>query len=807
MITWPLDRQGYVCHYMAAGPMTEPLGEAAPAIGQLRGEIWLRERIARHEPVDATAPIRAGENGRLGCPWRFVGGRDGAFVNLSAFYPRICRARFDAVADIVSPADMTVDAVVWSFAAVDVYLNGARLGGIERPAYKPISRAALKLRLRAGENRVYMACETLGVRDTRSIVALQIPAGGEALRVALPDASFAGEVAPALAFLEDAAPEGNQMRFARPAPRGTLMSYQGGSEPDYAKARIPTIWRDVSGLESVLLRRGEPWVTLEISIPGGALRRRYERTEQVAPQRVLPVPGFEENRLLIMNRIADVESLNRDGAFGFPIANLIARRALGRVAQGDSGLFEDMLALIEQRVDCADFLVCGLLRYLKSWPVEGELAQRVRHALTGFRYWMDMDGADGMCFWSENHSLMFYIDAMLAGELYPDDWFPLAKRSGRKLTDWGRERVEHWLDDVEANGFEEFLSGVYMCVTFAALLNVIDYGGEVLSARAARVADGLLGRLALHAWKGGFIAPMGRTYREALYPFAQGVMALVNLIDPAQPWSYGEGWLGFLANSRYRIPEDLKKLIDAPAGISYVTGNARVTLEKHEDWCLTSVACPGEPFRRWENTALDGAAGEGDVKSWNERFHGTTCFQPGVYGYQQHLWYAALDGAAVVFVNHPGATSEDGDMRPGYWHGNGVFPALMQRGNMLGMIYRIPREHPIHFIHAYVPECRFDEVICRDNWLFLRRGAGYIGLWTSVPMEPWEGLNRRCERRAWGSDIAALCVCGGRDYGTMADFIGSCTDLGPVYDSAIATLTAGDFALAYRAGEDRTQYL
>ena len=90
----------------------------------------------------------------------------------------------------------------------------------------------------------------------------------------------------------------------------------------------------------------------------------------------------------------------------------------------------------------------------------------------------------------------------------------------------GYELVAQWLDDVERHGFEEFLSAVYMCVTFAVLLSVIDFGPEVLSARAKRVADRLLGMLALHTFKDGLIAPMGRCTGACCIPF------------PAGPWRW-----------------------------------------------------------------------------------------------------------------------------------------------------------------------------------------------------------------------------------------------------------------------------
>lgn len=819
MTTWTLDEQGYVCHWLVAGPALEEgpdasaanipapragrPGEAAPegARDQFSLEIALRSRIAAPADLPPEAlRVDPAVPGRLGLPWRFMGGRDGAFVNLSDFYARPCRVRFDAMTRVLAPADMTLDAVIWSYAAAAVYLNGAYVGGIDAPAYKPIRRSALRLSLRAGENAIYVACEALGVRDTRSVAALQFPSGGEALRVSPPGAEG---VAPALALLEGARPDGDGLRLPSPAPAGTRLRLAGGFEPDYAKAVLPPAWTDVSGLTALPLPPDAPWATLEVPTPLGPLARRFERTERILPQYTRPVPDIGANRLLIQRRIAAVESLNR-GGFGFPLSNILARKAVGLSTEKDDALLEETLELIDRRVDCADFMVCALVRYLREYPVSDALAARVRAVLLNWRYWMDMEGSDGMCFWSENHALMFYSCAMFCGGMYPDDRFPRAGMTGRELSAWGRKRVLEWLDDVERWGFEEFLSAVYMCVTFAALINLIDYAEPEISARAARLTDGLLERLALHTWKGGFIAPMGRVYRGALYPFSQGVMALMNLIDPAQPYDFGEGWLGFYATSKYRPPEGLAEKMAAPASLSYVTGNARIVLEKREDWCLTSVAIPREPFERWPREGLE-ADSHGAVKAWNERFHGTTRFVPGGWGYQQHLWYAALDGAAVAFVNHPGAASEEGDMRPGYWHGNGVFPALRQQGGTLGMIYRIPQAHPLRYVHAYFPKCRFDAFRRQGNWLLAGKGRGYIGLWLSAPVRPWSGVNFDCEWRAYGDDVAGLCVCGGREFESLDAFAVHCRGLSPEYKDGV--LAAGAFRMEYAPGEDDTQYL
>ena len=351
---------------------------------------------------------------------------------------------------------------------------------------------------------------------------------------------------------------------------------------------------------------------------------------------------------------------------------------------------------------------------------------------------------------------------------------------------------------------------MYASVTFAALMNVIDFGDE-LSSRAAKVMDHLLELMAIHTFKDGVIAPMGRVYRNALHPFMAGALCLMNLADPSRPWSFGEGWLGYYAGSAYPLPSRLKRLMDEPVSTRYTTGNAMVVLEKNESWCLTSVESPRRDpaFRRWVNETLLPEADQHThafTKSFNERFHGTTCFEPGVYGYQQHMWHAALDGAAAVFANHPGSMSEFGDMRPGYWHGNGVMPAVQQEHGVLGAVYRIPDNHPLHYTHLYAPLCRFDEHrFTEDGWLFLRKSSGYLGVWCSGKMEPFDNMNSDCEWRTFGDDIAYLVVCGGREDTDFDAFIRRARAERPAFDGS--TLTSVSVTVRHEFHEDHTQYL
>ncbi len=100
-----------------------------------------------------------------------------------------------------------------------------------------------------------------------------------------------------------------------------------------------------------------------------------------------------------------------------------------------------------------------------------------------------MEGMDAMCFWSGNHAMMFYSCAMFAGEMYPEDYFPRAGMTGRQLSAYGKEKLLDWLEDLETYGYEEFLSAVYMCVTFAALLNLVNFAEPEILERATKLCN------------------------------------------------------------------------------------------------------------------------------------------------------------------------------------------------------------------------------------------------------------------------------------------------------------------------------
>ncbi len=147
-------------------------------------------------------------------------------------------------------------------------------------------------------------------------------------------------------------------------------------------------------------------------------------------------------------------------------------------------------------------------------------------------------------------------------------------------------------------------------------------------------------------------------------------------------------------------------------------------------------------------------------------------------------------------------------MRPGYWFGNGVMPALAQEGNLLGAVYHIPEEHPIHFTHAYFPSPKFSETIISGNWLFGSKAGGFVALWCSSTLEPVDDQLFECEYRTYGDDIAYFCVCGGnQEFKSLAQFSAYAENLRPVFDKKQRILTAGPLKVEFTNNNDKTQYI
>ena len=730
------------------------------------------------------------------------------FVDRSSFYSTLNRIRMIAATTLVSDREMDTEAVLWTYMATGVYVNGSLAAETEHPVYKPIESKKFHIHLKEGRNDIVFLSDNLGVRDTRNMLAFQILRGTEHITTTIPDEAREAEYSEYSEFLDGVEIGDGTLVFPSAAPKGTILSYSPETI-DFTKLEVLRKRVDISGKSDVTIPEGIEHCSL--ILPGG-MTRRFEFERRINPH-FLPIRDtWKEHFADIMKEIADTELLDR-GEHGFAVFTLLARKYLGIEKGNEKELILNDLSLINKRFDCSDFLMCGLLRYIHEYGLPEDLKAEAKNAILNYRYWMTMKGADGMCFWSENHSLMFWFSACDAGLMYPDELFPRTGMTGKELHEYGERRVDEWLDDVLSHGYEEFLSSTYMSVTLAVLLNVIDYTKPEISEKARKAVDRILEMLSISTFKGAVIAPMGRVYRGVIHPYNECVAAWINAIDETAPHAYGEGWLSFLASSSYTFPEGLKKLMDENISTKYSTGNALVSVEKNESYILTAVESPREDegFVRWRNSFNDenvDAENNLFVKSLNECFHGTSCFQPGVYGYQQHMWSAALSAEAVVFANHPGTTSEEAELRPGYWNGNGIMPAIKTGQGEISVIYSIPENHPISFTHLYLPQHRFSSVIFSGNWIFLSAGEGYLAIWVSGKLVPYSDMMATSELRLYSRASAYYVRAGKKSDESFESFMDRMKKLNVEFSEEKLELSVnGIMKVKFIAVNDKTQYL
>lgn len=803
---------GFMQHYLISGPKVESFQRDIDENNQLFYESRLRNQVDDASPIQPPNMEELEEESSIGMPWNYHYSSQNPFVDLGSFYSKTVKTTILALTKLGATKKGDYTGVFWTYGAFRLWIDNRLILENNEPAYYHMMRHSFTVSLDAEEHEVFIELVNLGVRDTRNLFALQWMDSPLSLYGLSPSPNRWEVVQSLHRFLDGIKIGQGRLKFPYEAPKGTTLIYDSRT-PDLTKAseRFTTV--SLEGESEVVIDSEYTYVTV-------CMKKNKERLERrmMIPEHSRPYyRQLAEGQTLyngIYSEIEKVIKLDRGEGIGFSIFSILARKALGQTREDDIENIYETLDYIEQRIDCADFILAGLLRYLWLYPksMDKALTDRVKEVLTGFRYWMDEDGMDCMCFWSENHSLLFYSCAYIAGRLYPDEQFTRAHRTGKVLATEAKVKLHEWLDDVLEFGFEEFLSGSYMSVTFAALLNVIDFTEEEVSQKARRVTDHFFKVLAYHTFDGVLIAPQGRVYADVLFPYTQSIQSLINLVDNTAPASFAEGWLAFYEGSTYDIPTDYRHYMHQNLVLKHNEGNAEIMIHKKNGFMLTSAQSEKNQSRRWLSTLHDETMDiqqHSYIKSLNEVFHGTTHFQPGKEGYQQHLWTAALSMDTLVFTNHPGAFQSASSMRPGYWFGNGIIPAIKQDAiePILGAVYVIPMDHPVNFTHVYWPQDTFDRMIQRNGWLIGQKNNGYVGLWASGDLEPYDDDMARVEYRVNSRCSAYFCVCKTiEEFSSLEEFETYCYEQNPQFNPFTKTLTASsDYTVVWEKDDRITK--
>lgn len=175
------------------------------------------------------------------------------------------------------------------------------------------------------------------------------------------------------------------------------------------------------------------------------------------------------------------------------------------------------LEFIDSRYDCADFRIQLLFRLYKDCyeKLTPELRGIIKQTFLDFKYWMDEPGEDSMCYWSENHQILFAVSEYLAGQEWPRELFTNSGITGKEHRDRALKRINLWMEQKFKYGFYEWYSNNYYAENIAAMSNFIQYAADRDSVDRMKVIFDLLWfDVATHSVNNTFVPASSRMYGD-----------------------------------------------------------------------------------------------------------------------------------------------------------------------------------------------------------------------------------------------------------------------------------------------------
>lgn len=449
------------------------------------------------------------------------------------------------------------------------------------------------------------------------------------------------------------------------------------------------------------------------------------------------------------------------------------------------------LHFIEKQYDTADFKLVNLIRILYEYndSVPLDVSGRIESTLLNFRYWMDEPGENSMCYWSENHQILFSSALYLVGNLYPDRVFKHSQLTGSEQREKARKLILDWLSLRWVYGFSEFYSGVYYIEDIAALLNLIDHSGdEEIIQKSKIVLDLLFYDIATQHTQGMTVSVSGRAYesnrkggsRENLRGIAD---FLINRkeIPPGMVFSLNRTDNYTIPSVFFEIANDTNhvvikqsngidvgelknehligldtKSIQTQWGMEAFT-NPDVILNslryikrnnlfsnhflqhfRYLDFTLLSTFSLQKPLSKLLNPVTNGKAIQrGNTYTYRTKdysLYAVQHYHPGDYADQHHVAGMNVGNNFSIFHTHPAALPQEAIHSPNYWVGYGRLPHVAQEGNVNLAIYHLPNKKGflekrlIDYTHAYFPVALFDSIRLSDHYLFGKKGNVYCAL-------------------------------------------------------------------------------
>ncbi|MBB6480092.1 hypothetical protein [Spirochaeta isovalerica] len=275
--------------------------------------------------------------------------------------------------------------------------------------------------------------------------------------------------------------------------------------------------------------------------------------------------------------------------------------ALEEGEEPDYSEIDGTLEYIKGRYDCSDFRIPSMIRilYSHSDKLPADVAEKIRETATGFKFWMDQPGDDSMCYWSENHQLLFSSSEYLLGHYYGDEIFTNMDIRGSEHSEMGKKRVLTWLEQRFLYGFTEWYSSTYYVEDIAPLAVLIDFApDEEVRTKASIVMDLLIYDLATQNYKGTFTVNSGRMYEKAkMSGQHSSIKDSISLIWPRYNEILNVEHIGgmeanFKYVKRYEVPEVLRAIGYDQNGETLIKASTGLNLSEFEAEGLNGTEDP-----------------------------------------------------------------------------------------------------------------------------------------------------------------------------------------------------------------------
>lgn len=417
----------------------------------------------------------------------------------------------------------------------------------------------------------------------------------------------------------------------------------------------------------------------------------------------------------------------------------------------DFSNIEDTCYFIDQRFDCYDFRMQSMIRilYKHGDKLPQKYFDMIKKSLLGAKFFMDQNGQDSVCYWSENHQFIFAVCEYLLGQMFEQEIFTNDGLDGKAHKAIAEERINIWLEQRFLFGFTEWYSNTYYEEDIGPLSNLIDFcNDEGIANRTKMIMDLLLFDMATQSYKGSFTSTSGRAYEEGKKSGKK--TSVRNISKKIWGFEMPEKKTGldvnFLYMDKYTVPEvireigkdtgtviikasnglDLKELaLEMPKRQSldrtmmqwsmeafsnpeiitdtmkYIHKNHMLSNEFLNDFKLINLSVlksfhllplVSKLLRPVTNGVAIQRANTYTYKTSNYMLSTAQKYHVGEFGDQHHIWSATVSDDISIFSTHPAAPlSENGALSfsPNYWVGNGRNPHSAQDENINLTIYNI----------------------------------------------------------------------------------------------------------------------